>query len=625
MPGRKSQGVVGYCRQFRYAGLEEVLANRRPGFKNSLVLLLDSVMDPQNLGSLIRTAFYFGANGVVIPEDRSATITSAAMKASAGAAGRLPVARVVNLARTLDELKEAGYWIYGTDSHSENKLEDVDFDGNVGLVMGSEGSGIRPLVRKKCDLTLSIPGAGEFDSLNVSVAAGIILHRISLTRAVSWHSDKAGDYAPKALVIPFPADNKDGIQNSVRRIRGKRLMAIFLWEARTIKGELKKGEIDASDEGVVRTQLRRKGLKSIAVKTKPKDLLEYLPALKSKVKEKEVIIFARQFSTMINAGLPIVQCLEMLAAQEQNKEFAKIIQAVKEDIEAGSTLSDALKKYPRIFDNLFVNLISAGEAGGILDKILLRLSSYMEKSAKLKSKVKGALVYPISVLVISIAVVAVLLLKVIPVFQNMYSGMGQVLPGPTQFLVNASEFARANFLYSIIGLFVLIVGFKKFYGTEKGRRLVDGFVLKLPVFGELLKKVAVAKFSRTLSTMLGSGVPIIEGLEIVSRTAGNKVVEEALMETRKMISEGKTIAEPLSESGIFPPMVVQMIAVGENTGALDGMLSKIADFYDDEVDAAVASMTSLLEPALMVFLGGTVGGMIIALYLPIFQMASGMK
>ncbi len=402
-------------------------------------------------------------------------------------------------------------------------------------------------------------------------------------------------------------------------------MAIFLWEARTIKGELKKGEIDASDEGVVRTQLRRKGLKSIAVKTKPKDLLEYIPALKGKVKEKEIIVFARQFSTMINAGLPIVQCLEMLATQEQNKVFAKIIQTVKEDIEAGSTLSDALKKYPKIFDNLFVNLISAGEAGGILDKILLRLSNYMEKSAKLKSKVKGALVYPISVLVISIAVVAVLLLKVIPVFQNMYSGMGQALPGPTQFLVNASEFARANFLYSIIGLFVLIVGFKKFYGTEKGRRLVDGFVLKLPVFGELLKKVAVAKFSRTLSTMLGSGVPIIEGLEIVSRTAGNKVVEEVLLETRKKISEGKTIAEPLSESGIFPPMVVQMIAVGENTGALDGMLSKIADFYDDEVDAAVASMTSLLEPALMVFLGGTVGGMIIALYLPIFQMASGMK
>ena len=398
-------------------------------------------------------------------------------------------------------------------------------------------------------------------------------------------------------------------------------MATYLWEARTLKGEIKKGELEAADDATARAQLRKRGFKNIEVKKKPKDLLEFIPMLKGKVKEKEIIVFARQFATMINAGLPIVQCLEMLASQEQNKIFAKIIFSIKEDIESGQTLSEALKKHPKIFDDLFVNLVTAGEAGGILDKILNRLSSYMEKAAKLKSRVKGAMVYPASVLVISFLVIAVLLLKVIPVFQKMFEGMGHALPGPTQFLVNASEFAQSNFLFVVIGIVLFIIGLKKYYGTAKGRHLIDALILKAPVFGPLLKKVAVAKFSRTLSTMLGSGVPIIEGLDIVSRTAGNKIVEEALIDTKKQISEGKTIAEPLAACGIFPPMVVQMIAVGENTGSLDGMLSKIADFYDDEVDAAVSGMTSLLEPLMMVFLGGIVGGMIIAMYLPIFQMA----
>ncbi len=394
-----------------------------------------------------------------------------------------------------------------------------------------------------------------------------------------------------------------------------------MWEAQTVRGEIKKGELDAPDDSTARAQLRRRGFKTVEVKKKPKDLLEYLPFLQGKIKEKEIIVFARQFSTMINAGLPIVQCLEMLGVQEQNKVFAKIILAIKIDIEAGSTLSEALKKYPKIFDSLFVNLVSAGEAGGILDKILIRLSNYMEKNSKLKSKVKGAMVYPASVLIISFAVVSILLIKVVPVFSKMFTGMGQALPGPTQFLVNASEFTRSNFLYIIAGIVLLIVALKKIYSTEKGKRTIDQYLLRAPIFGDLLKKVAVAKFSRTLSTMLGSGVPIIEGLDIVSRTAGNKIIEEALQETKKKISEGKTISEPLSESGIFPPMVVQMIAVGENTGSLDGMLSKIADFYDDEVDAAVSSMTSLLEPLMMVFLGGIVGGMIICMYLPIFKMA----
>jgi type IV pilus assembly protein PilC len=399
-------------------------------------------------------------------------------------------------------------------------------------------------------------------------------------------------------------------------------MPTFIWSAETKKGETRKGEIDAADEATARAQLRRQGYKSIGVKKKPKDLLEYLPFLQQKVSEKDVVVFARVFATMINAGLPLIQCLELLGKQEQNKTFAKVIGAIKEDIEGGSTLTDALRKYPAIFDDLFVNLVAAGESGGILDVILQRLSGYMEKAMKLKSKVKGAMTYPISVLVISIGVVAVLLLKVIPVFQKMFEGMGSALPGPTQFLVDASQFAQDYFFYMLIGLAALVYAFKRYYKTEKGTLVIDALILKSPVFGPLMKKVAVAKFTRTLSTMMTSGVPIIEGLNIVSRTAGNKIIENALIKTKYSISEGKTIAEPLMETDVFPSMVVQMIAVGEATGALDTMLTKIADFYDDEVDAAVGAMTALLEPFMMVFLGGVVGGMIIAMYLPIFQMAA---
>ncbi len=399
-------------------------------------------------------------------------------------------------------------------------------------------------------------------------------------------------------------------------------MPVFLWEGQTRKGEKKKGEIEAANEAALRGILRRQGLTSITVKQKPKNLSEYLPFLKQKVKEKEVVIFARIFATMINAGLPLIQCLDLLAQQEQNKTFAQIITAIKEDIEGGSTLSDALRKYPKIFDDLFVNLVAAGESGGILDVILQRLSNYMEKAMKLKSKVKGAMTYPASVLVISIAVVSLLLVKVIPTFQKMFEGFGGELPGPTQFLITLSTYAQKYFLVAIIALAVAVYAFRRYYKTEKGTLLIDDLILKSPVFGPLLKKVAVARFTRTMSTMMTSGVPILEGLAIVSKTAGNKVVENALIRVRKSISEGKTIAEPLLETGIFPPMVVQMIAVGEATGALDAMLSKIADFYDDEVDTAVDAMTALLEPFMMVFLGGVVGGMIIAMYLPIFKMAS---
>jgi type IV pilus assembly protein PilC len=404
---------------------------------------------------------------------------------------------------------------------------------------------------------------------------------------------------------------------------GELVMPIFLWQGEKKAGEVKKGEIEATDEAAARSMLRRQGYKSINVKKKPKDIFENIPFLQQSVSEKDVVVFARIFATMINAGLPLIQCLDLLGKQEQNKTFAKVIASIKDDIEGGSTLTDALKKFPKIFDELFVNLVAAGESGGILDVILQRLSGYMEKAMKLKSKVKGAMTYPISVLVISIGVVAVLLLKVIPVFQKMFEGMGSKLPGPTQFLVDASQFAQDYFLFMAGGLVAVVFVFKRFYATEKGTLLIDSLVLKSPVFGPLLKKVAVAKFTRTLSTMMSSGVPIMEGLGIVSKTAGNKIIEIALMKTRQSISEGKTIAEPLMETDIFPAMVVQMIAVGEATGALDTMLSKIADFYDDEVDAAVGAMTALLEPFMMVFLGGVVGGMIIAMYLPIFSMAAG--
>jgi type IV pilus assembly protein PilC len=372
-------------------------------------------------------------------------------------------------------------------------------------------------------------------------------------------------------------------------------MPIFVWKAETRKGDTQKGEIDAADEAAVKRQLRRQGYISINVKKKPKDLLEYIPFMKQKISERDVVVFARIFATMINAGLPLIQCLSLLQKQEQNRAFAKVIGSIKEEIEGGSTLTDALKKFPKVFDDLFVNLVAAGESGGILDVILQRLSGYMEKSMKLRSKVKGAMTYPVSVLVVSIGVVAILLLKVIPVFQKMFEGMGSALPGPTQFIVDASQFAQDYFLYMVIGLALIVYAFKRYYATEQGTLAVDGLVLRSPVFGPLLKKVAVAKFTRTLSTMMASGVPILEGLSIVSRTSGNKIIEMALMKTRKSISEGKTIAEPLMETDIF---------------------------YDDEVDAAVDAMTALLEPVMMVFLGGLIGGMIIAMYLPIFQMAA---
>jgi len=400
-------------------------------------------------------------------------------------------------------------------------------------------------------------------------------------------------------------------------------MDVYAWEGRSRKGTIERGEIEAANEAAVRMHLRRQQIQAIKIQAKPKDILKGFSLFKRrKVNEKQIVIFTRQFATMIDAGLPLVQCLEILSSQQDNPFFKEVLLKVKGDVEAGSTFAEALRKHPRVFNDLFCNLVAAGETGGILDTILNRLAAYIEKAMKLKKKVKGAMVYPAAVLAVALIVVGALLIFVIPVFQKMFADMGGTLPAFTQLVINLSEFMRRYFLLVGALLAIFIFAFRRYYRTETGRAVVDDYLLRLPIFGELIKKVAIAKFTRTLSTMLSSGVPILEGLEIVARTSGNKTIEKAILQTKVSIGEGKTIAEPLGASGIFPPMVVQMISVGESTGALDSMLSKIADFFDDEVDGAVTALTSLLEPLLMVFLGGAIGGLVVAMYLPIFQMAA---
>ena len=398
-------------------------------------------------------------------------------------------------------------------------------------------------------------------------------------------------------------------------------MPVYAWEGKTSRGGIKKGEMEAINEAAVRSALRGKKIQATKVKAKPKDLLENISFLQPKVTGKSLAVFTRQFATMINAGLPLIQGLDILGSQEPNPTLKKAISKVKGDVESGSTLSNAIKKHPKIFNDLYVSLVAAGEMGGTLDIILNRLAVYIEKAEKLKSKVKGALVYPTVVLAISIIVIAVLLIFVIPVFQEMFEGLGGELPALTQFVVDLSSFLRSYIIYILAMLVALYFAFVKFRSTEKGRVFVDKTLLGLPVFGSLLKKSAIANFTRTLGTMTTSGVPILDGLGIVAFTAGNKVIEKAILDTKVSISEGKTIAEPLAKIGIFPPMVTQMISVGESTGALDTMLEKIADFYEDEVDAAVDALTSLIEPFMMVFLGSTIGTMLAAMYLPIFKMA----
>jgi len=324
---------------------------------------------------------------------------------------------------------------------------------------------------------------------------------------------------------------------------------------------------------------------------------------------------------MIDAGLPIIQCLDILQSQQENPSLKKMLKEIKDAVEGGTTLADSLKRFPQHFDNLFINMIAAGEAGGILDVILKRLAAYMEKAAKLKSKVKGAMVYPAITIFVAVVVVAVILVFVIPVFQKMFADFGGSLPGPTLIVINISNFVKSKIHWIIIALVLFIIVFKKYYKTDKGRLVIDSMALKAPVFGLLIRKVSVAKFTRTMGTMLSSGVAILEALDIVAKTSGNRVVENAIYNVRSGIAEGRTMADPLQASGVFPSMVCQMIAVGESTGALDAMLEKIADFYDEEVDQAVENLTAMIEPMMIVFLGVVVGGLIVSMYLPIFKMA----
>lgn len=399
-------------------------------------------------------------------------------------------------------------------------------------------------------------------------------------------------------------------------------MPVYIWKGKTARGDIQKGEIEAVSESAVRMQLRRQKILPVKIKPEPKDIFENVAFLQPKVTQNDLIVFTRQFATMIDAGLPLIQALDILSSQQENKTFKKILVQIKEDVEGGATLTDALKKHQGLFDALYVNLVAAGEMGGVLDSILNKLAGYIEKAMRLKKQVKGAMVYPVSILGVAIIVVVVLLLFVIPVFQKMFAEFKAALPAPTQFVIAISELLKKTFLYIIGGLFVFVVAFKKFYGTERGRSTIDDIVLRLPVFGPLIRKVAVARFTRTLGTMISSGVPILDGLDITAKSAGNKTVEKAIFLAKAGISEGRTIAEPLSESEVFPPMVTRMISVGEATGALDAMLEKIADFYDEEVDDAVNVLTAMLEPMLMVFLGVILGGLVIAMYLPIFKMAA---
>jgi len=401
-------------------------------------------------------------------------------------------------------------------------------------------------------------------------------------------------------------------------------MPTYIWAGRTRKGRVLKGQLDAVDERIARIQLKRRNIDVTKLKPKPKDLFQNISFLQPRVTAKDVVVFTRQFSTMIDAGLPLVQGLNMLSEQCQNKTFKRILSTVTKDVEGGSTLAEALNKHPKVFDSLFVNLVAAGEVGGILDTILQRLAAYIEKAEKLKSQIKGAMTYPAVVVGIAIIVIAVIMIFVIPVFQDMFSSFGKALPAPTQLVVNLSNFTKSNVHWMILGLIVFVFLFRRYRKTDSGKRNIDNILLRLPIIGELIRKVTVARFTRTLGTMLKSGVPILDALDITARTAGNVIVEEVILEARSSIAEGQSIAEPLSESIIFPAMVTQMISVGESTGALDAMLEKIADFYDDEVDATVAAMTSMLEPLLMLFLGGSIGGLVIAMYLPIFQMAAAM-
>ena len=397
-------------------------------------------------------------------------------------------------------------------------------------------------------------------------------------------------------------------------------MPAYVWKGKTRDGKAVSGERVADSKEAVMALLRREQILVSSVKERGKEIA--LPKLGGGVPSKDLAIFVRQFSVMIDAGLPLVQCLEILGGQQENKNFAKILQQTHMDVEGGASLADAMRKHPKAFDDLFTNMIAAGEAGGILDTILKRLATYIEKAVKLKAQVKGAMVYPVAVICIAGLVIAVILWKVIPTFASMFAGLGAELPLPTRIVIAMSQWFVRLLPFLVIGSVLLVVMFRRYYATHGGRRVVDRFILKLPVLGVIMQKIAVARFCRTLSTLISSGVPILDGLEITARTSGNAIIEDAIMAVRKGVESGLTVAKPLKESGVFPAMVVQMIGVGEQTGALDAMLSKIADFYEEEVDQAVANLLTLMEPVMILFLGVTVGGIVISMYLPLFDLIS---
>lgn len=398
-------------------------------------------------------------------------------------------------------------------------------------------------------------------------------------------------------------------------------MTTYLWRGRTTGGNNVSGELTVSSRSELLAQLRKKRIIVTSVKQKPKEISIKLP-FGGNVGTKDLAIFTRQFATMINAGLPLVQCLDILSKQLEKEMFRDITKKVMSDIEAGGTLSDAMGKHQNAFDELYVNMVNAGEAGGILDTILMRLADYIEKIEALKRKVKSALMYPAVVMCVAVGATLFMLMFIIPTFAKMFSDFGAELPLPTQVVLGASNLVRGWWWAMIAGGAGAIFGLKRYYATDAGKHRIDAFMLKFPVIGDVLRKGAVARFTRTLGTLVSSGVPILDGLEITAKTAGNVIVQDAVMMARTSIREGDTISNPLRQSGVFPPMVVQMITVGEETGALDEMLTKIADFYDEEVDSAVDALTSVIEPVMIVFMGAIVGGMVVAMYLPIFQMVN---
>jgi type IV pilus assembly protein PilC len=403
-------------------------------------------------------------------------------------------------------------------------------------------------------------------------------------------------------------------------------MANFAYSGRTRAGQTVSGERAADTMESVVAALRREQIMVTQIapsKTKAvAEKKEKVGKTGKKASAKNLAVFTRQFSVMIDAGLPLVQCLDILGSQEADKNFAAVILQTRTDVESGAALADAMRKHPKTFDPLFTNMIAAGEAGGILDTILKRLATYIEKAVKLQGQVKSAMIYPVAVIVIAGGVVGVILWKVIPTFASLFSGLGANLPLPTRIVIGMSDNLVRFFPFIFVGLGAIGYGFKQYYATPKGRRVVDAVSLKMPVLGNILRKIAVARFCRTLSTLISSGVPILDGLEITAKTAGNAIVEDAIMVTRTSIERGETISAPLKETNVFPPMVTQMIGVGEATGALDTMLAKIADFYEEEVDTAVAGLLTLLEPIMIAILGVVVGGIVIAMYLPIFDLIS---